>query len=346
MNICFAASKSGGHIIPCVSLAKKLKEKNPNAVTFLLTGSAQIDTTLGKMSSFNEVFYLSEKSYSGNKWLMLPFIFCNVALLFFQTLLIFIRRRPHEIIATGGFIAIPVCLAAWFLMIPIHLYELNATPGRAISILVLFARKVTVCFATARHYFPQNKTTYEPYPVAIEKLAMMPAEAREKLGLAGNKKTIFILGGSQGSLFLNRVWKHLFLKHSELLSKVQVIHQTGAHDETDWKQFYAELGVDAHPFIFSPQIGICYAAADLVVCRAGAGTLFELEEFQVPYIAVPLPARLSCHQIDNARAMVASSSKHAYVLLQEDIERDPELLWQAIFAFFYPGQPSGFASKE
>lgn len=212
--------------------------------------------------------------------------------------------------------------------IPITIYSLDAVPGKAIQFLTPFATSIVTCFASAQHYFPAQKCTVGTYPIKFtEKDNIIDTfSARHALQLSPEKKTILVLGGSQGSLFLNECMKQLISNAEFAANDIQFIHQTGAADATDWHAFYASHNVNAHVFSYHPNLALMYAAADLIICRAGAGTLFEIKFFNKPCIIIPLSTVTTSHQIDNARAMSSEYPTLFYTLAQGDVEKEPALL--------------------
>jgi UDP-N-acetylglucosamine--N-acetylmuramyl-(pentapeptide) pyrophosphoryl-undecaprenol N-acetylglucosamine transferase len=136
------------------------------------------------------------------------------------------------------------------------------------------------------------------------------------------RKTIFVLGGSQGSLLLNETIKK-FVEH-EPHGNYQIIHQTGAFQENSWRQFYMSHTIPAFTFGYDEHVHEYYAFADVILCRAGAGTLFEIAFFKKPCIVIPLVASTTDHQIYNARAMVEQYPELFTVVEQETAQQQPE----------------------
>jgi UDP-N-acetylglucosamine--N-acetylmuramyl-(pentapeptide) pyrophosphoryl-undecaprenol N-acetylglucosamine transferase len=139
------------------------------------------------------------------------------------------------------------------------------------------------------------------------------------------RKTIFILGGSQGSVLLNTCIKNFFEQNLPVLSLVQVIHQIGAQDQFDWVGFYKNMRVPAFVFSYNEDLAACYRATDVIVCRAGAGTLFEVLFFNKRALVVPLVAQTTSHQVDNAQALAQEHLELFTVVLQQDIIQDQKI---------------------
>ena len=174
---------------------------------------------------------------------------------FIKSLYVLMFYAPKKIISTGGLLSIPVCLAARFLNIPVDLYELNAIPGKASLFLSKLATSIFVTFEECSQHFFCN-CDYVEYPLRFSKQdkAYDKAKVLRYLGLDENKKTIFLLGGSQGSILLNSVFGEWVRKNKKFHKDLQIIHQTGAIDVNDWETFYRDLGITHYTFEYSDDI--------------------------------------------------------------------------------------------
>jgi UDP-N-acetylglucosamine--N-acetylmuramyl-(pentapeptide) pyrophosphoryl-undecaprenol N-acetylglucosamine transferase len=246
-------------------------------------------------------------------------------------------HKVEEIVSTGGYISIPVCFAARMLKIPICLYELNVIPGRASYTIASWATRVYICFTQTKSYFKNIICTQAVYPIRFNQTekAITKEQAINALAFNHIKKTIFIAGGSQGSLFINTLIKNWLTLNPHVHSLVQIIHQTGAQDTTNWKTFYAEHEIPALVFDYKDSLAIEYMAADLIICRAGAGTLFEILFFNKPCLVIPLETRSTDHQKDNAAAMAAQHPELFSVLHESQIKKNNTVLFSAINKHLY-----------
>lgn len=322
-TICYVAGKSGGHIIPCLTLADNHNTQEKNNILFF-SSNTLLDKTI----------------LSGNKniaWhIMLPLstragsyitTFFNTCSAFIMSFFYLLKHRPKHIITTGGIVAIAPCLAGWILRIPITLYSLDAVPGKAIQFLTSFATTIITPFASSTHYFPGKKCSIADYPIKYNNQIIDQQTALAELKLSPNKKTVLILGGSQGSLFLNECIKKWVQDPSFPIDKIQIIHQTGSLDTTNWKQLYSNAHITAYPFSYHPNLALMYAAADLIICRAGAGTLFEVKFFNKQCIIIPLKTNTTTHQVDNAQAMTNEYPELFQTIEQSVVEHDPNILF-------------------
>jgi len=323
-TICCVAGKSGGHIIPCLTVLKDNHYKEHNVLFF--SANTPLDTTIlsdNKNVTWHIMLPLSTRAGSYIKTL---FNACSSFVLSFFYLW---KYKPTSIITTGGIVAIPTCIAGYILRIPITLYSLDAVPGKAIQFLTPLATSIITPFATSQKYFPTHKCSVAPYPIKYDSIFDQKT-ALQKLQLPSNKRTIAILGGSQGSLFLNDCIKQWINDSSFSADTMNIIHQTGSLDSTDWQQLYASKNITAHVFSYHPDLALMYAAADLIICRAGAGTLFEIKFFNKPCIIIPLMTKTTTHQVDNARAMASEYPELFHTLAQSDVEKDPHILFTCI----------------
>lgn len=326
--ICFVAGKSGGHIIPAIYQAKKEIEKDPDYNILFFSTDSELDKKIIKNYPFID-FHICLPVGNVRPSRFINF-FWKYTKSFFKSLWLLRRYKPEKIISMGGISSIPVCLAGKFLSIPVELYELNVEPGKAINFMSKFSTNINVCFEETKNYFPKKECLLVPYPVRFnqEDKEIDKCNAIKKIGLFVNRKTIFIVGGSQGSLFLNNLIKKTIINMN--LQKIQVIHQTGSHDNFDWQNFYTSHGIPAITFDFNNDVKYFLAASDLVICRSGAGTLAELLFFNKKNITIPLETKSTSHQILNARAMERKYPDLFHVIKQKEIEDNSKLFFSQV----------------
>ena len=327
-TICCVAGKSGGHIIPCLTIAQNDNKDTHTNILFFSANTPLDKKILAENNMVTRHIMLPLSSRAGSCIKLAWHALSSFMLSFFYLC----KHKPEKVITTGGIIAIPTCIAAFILRIPITLYSLDAVPGKAIQALTPLATSIITPFATATHYFPTQKCSIAPYPIKYQTVTNVTDQrtAQENLGLSSIKKTLLILGGSQGSLFLNQCMKQWINDHSFASHDIQIIHQTGSLDDTDWQKLYASKNITAHVFSYYPDLALMYAAADLIICRAGAGTLFEIKFFNKQCIIIPLKATTTTHQVDNAHALAHEYPELFYTIAQKDVEEDASLLHDLI----------------
>lgn len=335
-HIAFVGGKSGGHILPALTLAHQKRQKEGSFILFfshnlpldkaILQEAPWIDThctiPVLKFSSFYSIFNVAFKAQAA-------FVKCIFSLK---------KHKIREVISMGGALSVPVCLAAWALHIPFTLYELNAVPGKAVRFLARFAQRIYVCFPSAQASFTScpDKVQEAPYPLRFsESDRLTKNEARTRLAIPLNARVLFVMGGSQGSEFLNSFAegyiRHRMVNYGERESVI-IFHQTGPSQREGVENFYRRLGVTAKVFSYQSAIQHYYASADLVITRAGAGTLFELAFFKARSLIIPLESTTTNHQLDNAYAMAQKYPEYLNVHRQADVERAPEEMYRYIDA--------------
>jgi UDP-N-acetylglucosamine--N-acetylmuramyl-(pentapeptide) pyrophosphoryl-undecaprenol N-acetylglucosamine transferase len=314
--LCFVAGKSGGHLLPCITKAKKIVEHNPAITILFFSTNTHLDNELLQKYPFIQEHISLPLTSLAQKKILTYFHFIRTFISsFFLSFTVLYKKKPSKIISMGGSVSLPVCFAGKLLNIPIELFELNAVPGETIKTLAPFSTSITTCFNEAQKHFTQ-KCFMAEYPLRFDKSKIIqPSKARINLRLDPLKKTIFVLGGSQGSLFINNCVKTWLT--NGIKNDIQIIHQVGINDATDWNSFYNNLGMNAFIFSFYDQIEQCYSAADLIICRSGAGTLFEVAFFNKPCITIPLETKSTMHQVDNAVAFKKMYNNKKFIVLRQ-----------------------------
>lgn len=224
---------------------------------------------------------------------------------FFQAFVSLYRVMPDVLFSKGGPGAIPVVFAAWFYRIPVLIHESDSVPGLTTRITAKLAKRIAISFNGAAQYFPVKKVAFTGNPVRPELLLNIPnqGDAKTALGFEKDIPLLFVVGGSQGSVRINRfIGENLgaFLEH------VQILHQVGP--ENDWNR--EEVLEEVPDILKSRYVSVAtldtqgmtqaFAAADIVVSRAGSGSIYELASFGKPAILIPLRGAAGDHQRLNA----------------------------------------------
>jgi len=210
----------------------------------------------------------------------------------FQSIGIMRRRQPDAVFLTGGWVGVPVALAAWIFRKPIVIFVPDIEPGLTLKVLGRFARVITATTADTRQFFPKKKLVETGYPLRADFMAATRAEGMKRFALEDGPVTLLVFGGSRGARSINRALLGIV---ESLLADVnaQILHITGSLDWDEVRSAHANLpeSVQAryHIFEYLPDIGLAMAAADLVVSRAGASTLGEFPYFNLPSILIPYP---------------------------------------------------------
>jgi len=216
--------------------------------------------------------------------------------------------RPALIVGVGGYASVAVVVAAWLRRIPSVLLEQNVVPGAANRMLVRLARRACVGFAESIRFFPAGKAVHTGNPVRADLLRPRPERTRSGL---------LVFGGSAGAHKLNEATVGALAALGPTARRLDVLHQTGTADVNAVRARYAalDLGVRVEPFI--TDMGAAYAAADVVVGRAGAMTCAEVTAVGLPAILVPYPYAADDHQRRNAEVLAAAGA--AETILDADL---------------------------
>lgn len=289
LNVVFAGGGTGGHLYPAIAIAQALGDRAN--VTFIGTAD-RLEAKIVPQAGYPLITVRSAPRTR-------PFV--NVVGVF-QALSALRRLRPDIVIATGGYVCLPVVLAARVLGKRIALLEPNARPGLTNRMLAPLVDEVWGAFAQADKRFA-NKYVHTGIPVRAS-LRSLPARdtALERLGLSTQRSTLLAMGGSQGARSINDALTSL-LKSDGLPEGWQLIHVTG---EQEYDRVRSTLGKSDGLRAYLDDVSDVYAAADLVLARAGASTLGELAATGRPAILVPYPYAAEDHQRANA-AMVAQA---------------------------------------
>ena len=240
-----------------------------------------------------------------------------------QSLGLLRRLEPDLVFATGGFVALPVALAARAAGVPLVIHEQTSVPGLANRIAGRLARRIATTFPTTAAGFPAARVTLTGNPLRPELCGGSREEACRLFGLDAALPIVYLTGGAQGSHKINRTVGEML---DELLAHAQVIHQSGDNPETGDRAWLAERaqalpGAIRSRYALAPYVGAelrhVYAAADLVIGRSGAGTVNECCHLSRPAIFIPLPGTSGDEQTVTARLVEAAGG--AVVLPQASL---------------------------
>ena len=326
LRIIISGGGTGGHIFPAVSIANAIKEQHPDA-EILFVGAE------GRME-------MKRVPAAGYKIIGLPIAGFNRKNLLknFSVLIKIIRSQlkarkiikdfqPHAAVGVGGYASGPTLKMAGMMGIPTLIQEQNSYAGVTNKLLAKKADKICVAYEGMERFFDKEKIILTGNPVRQGLLkSINKEEAIRSFGLDPQKKTILIVGGSLGARTINNcVMKGLDkIKHSD----VQFIWQTGKFYIDEARKTVKQAG--ELPMLYTTDfisdMATAYSAADLVISRAGAGSISEFCLLQKPVILVPSPNVAEDHQTKNALALV---NKEA-ALYVKDAEAENELLDLAI----------------
>jgi UDP-N-acetylglucosamine--N-acetylmuramyl-(pentapeptide) pyrophosphoryl-undecaprenol N-acetylglucosamine transferase len=279
MNVVLAGGGTGGHLYPAIAIADELKKKYGAAVTFVGTAD-RLEAAIVPQAGY-QLETITAKPFSRS----LGFVAANIKGIF-QSRALVRKLKPDIIIATGGYVCFPFVVAARFRFkkIPIALLEPNAQSGLANRILTPLVEEIW-------RDVPVRKTLENVKTILKE-------DARKRLGLDSSRNVLLVMGGSQGARSINDATLELATKNL-LPENWQVLLLAGK----------LQTPIPSTPRMrvleYLDDMADAYAAADLVLARAGASTLAELRAVGLPAILVPYPHAAGNHQEANARAYAA-----------------------------------------
>lgn len=289
--ILMAGGGTGGHVIPALAVARELRSRG-HEVFFVGTGRG-LESKLVPAEGFE----LKQIEIGGLNRVGWRQKLATAAQLPGTTLgcLKYVRQST-AVFSMGGYVAGPPVMAALLSRTPVVVMEPNAIPGFTNRIIGRFVARALVSFPETANYFPKGRTETTGLPVRDE-FFRIPVKAR------GEVLNILITGGSQGSRTLNRAASESWPLFRKAGFPVRIVHQTGAGGHDELLAAFAQAGLDGEVVRFITDMPAAFRAADLIVCRSGAGAVSELAAAGKPAILVPFPFAADDHQTRNAEAM-------------------------------------------
>lgn len=309
--VLFAGGGTAGHVFPAIAVARALTKLGDYEPVFVGT-EGRLEARLVPEAGFRleTIDAVALPRTLSTALFRLPF---GLRRSVRQVRDLIEELQPAAAASFGGYVSFPLSRAAWVSDLPLLLHEQNAVPGLANQLASRWANSVALTFPSSAPYFRSTRhhvVTGNPVRDEILQLDRTTEQgrARERFDLQVGPPTILVFGGSQGARSLNRAVARAALAWAE--AGVQVIHAAGEnlHEETVdlWRDAVGddpEAGPTVRILDFIDDMAIAYAAADIVVCRAGATSIAELTALGLPSVLVPYPSATRDHQVANARAL-------------------------------------------
>jgi UDP-N-acetylglucosamine--N-acetylmuramyl-(pentapeptide) pyrophosphoryl-undecaprenol N-acetylglucosamine transferase len=297
LHIVFTGGGSLGPVTPLIAVMRAFHRLHPDAVFSWIGTKGGIEERIVTEAGlpFRAVRSGKLRRYFSWQNLSDPFI---TARGFFEARKILADEHADAVVSAGGFVAVPVAWAAWTLGIPVHVHQQDVRPGLANRLTLPVATSMSVALESSVKDFLRQHPTWTGNPVRPEILGGSRDEAKKIFRLEDGVPVVLILGGGTGATGLNAlVWKSLQV----LVGAAQVIHVAGV-GKTD----AAVIASRYHQSdLLTENLPHAFAAADVVVSRAGMGTLTELAGLRKPTIIVPMP---DSHQAENAAAFARAGA--------------------------------------
>lgn len=327
-KIILVGGGSGGHVFPLMAVAEslqKLATQQGRPLELVLLGEGKFFEEAAKKSGLKYKKFVTGKMrryFSLLNIIDLPKILIGIIQSFWHLFWL----MPDAIFTKGGYASVPPALAAKFFFIPLFIHDSDVLPGAANRLIGRLAKKVFVSFEMAKQYFPAGKTELTGNPIRLEVLSGDRQQALQFFKLSEQLPTVLVLGGSQGAQKINETILQALPKLTE---KFQVIHQTGELNYEAVKKSADELSNPVakldlatgllsyyrpYPFLDLDSLPLAFAAADVIVSRAGANLLSEIAALGKPGIVIPIQRSTSNHQYYNA----VEFSKYGGIVIEEN----------------------------
>lgn len=325
IKLVVVAGGTGGHLFPAMAVVEALERLTDGSCSVDFVGtSTRIESTIVPRAGYR--FHTIPATGLQKKFSLSAVTFAlNILRSILRSRSLLLSIRPDIVLCAGAYISYPVGFAASLLRIPLFIMESNVYPGKAILQLAPKAQKIFTAFEeTVKYFHPRSQQHAEVVGNPVRgALTTLPdkQQARIKLGLNPVKPTVLCFGGSLGANSINQVVEKSLRKFAD--AGVQILWQTGNFYMPAPENIPSEM-TTIHPFI--DDMASAYAAADLVVCRAGATSIAELCLTGKPAILVPYPHAVNNHQEINAKIM--EQRKAAFVIA--DNQLDSKLVYTII----------------
>ncbi len=325
-RIIISGGGTGGHIFPAIAIANALKARFPDAEILFVGANGRMEMDKVPAAGYKIVGLDISGIQRGSIWknLGLPFkLLASVQ----KAKRIIEEFKPDVAVGVGGFASGPLLYAAGLKGIPYLIQEQNSYAGITNKFLAKKASKICVAFDHMEQFFPADKILKTGNPVRKDVVDIKSKHhaGAELLKLNPLKKTILITGGSLGAGTLNKCIEANLQKIIE--ADVQIIWQTGKYYyQSILSRLEGKVPAQIRILEFLHKMDLAYAAADVIISRAGAGTIAELCLIKKPVILVPSPNVAEDHQTKNAMALVKENA----ALLVSDVDAEKDLVSTAL----------------
>ncbi len=324
-RILIAGGKTGGHLFPGIAVAQALQRLQPGVQILFVGTNTPFEISTLKTYGFDHTS-ISAHPVKGKGLFTKLYGLAMVLVSLCQSFVIIWRFKPDFVLGVGGFSSFAVVLAAWILRVPTAIQEQNAIPGITNRMLARFCGTVFTSFPSTRGMAHNPRTRFVGNPVR-EKGPVQDMEASWLSDIRPEDFIILVTGGSQGASSINQA----VIAMAQDLAGTRdmfIILQTGSADEARIKKAFQSLKIRARVQAFFHNMPALMDRADLVICRAGAGTISELTLKGVPAILVPYPHAADDHQRFNARSLADTGA----ALVMADNKLSGHALGQAVLA--------------
>jgi len=279
-RIAIVTGPTGGHFFPGLAIAEQLRDKNNVEVSLFVPGRSYIVRWLQQKKFYYRI--IPEVKITAKR----PFSFFKLIYLIFHSCIILLREKFDIIVITGSYTTFPFLLASFLCNKKSFVHEQNFIPGKITKLSGFIADRIALSFPSTS-LLHKKKAVITGFPVPEDfKKRYQKGDVLTQFNFTEEDKTVLILGGSQGATFLN----NLIIGNMDYLSKkkLQFIHLAGKDKEVLIER-YRKYGIQAQVFDFYFDMAKLYSITDIIICRAGAGTIAEICEWKIPAIVIPYP---------------------------------------------------------
>jgi UDP-N-acetylglucosamine--N-acetylmuramyl-(pentapeptide) pyrophosphoryl-undecaprenol N-acetylglucosamine transferase len=325
-RVIISGGGTGGHIFPAIAIANALKKIDPQTEILFVGANGRMEMEKVPAAGY-KIIGLDISGFQRASLLKNIFLPFKVLKSVLKARAIIKDFKPDAAVGVGGYASGPLLYAASQMNIPYLIQEQNSYAGITNKWLGKNAKLICVAFEGMEKFFPKAKILLTGNPIRKESIAIenKGAEAAEHFGISVDKKTILVIGGSLGSATLNK--SVLGALDKIIAADVQVIWQTGKYYfQSINEQLKGKEHANIKVLEFLNRMDLAYAASDLIISRAGAGTIAELCVIKKPVILVPSPNVAEDHQTKNANALVVNNA----AILVTDANAENELMDRAL----------------
>jgi UDP-N-acetylglucosamine--N-acetylmuramyl-(pentapeptide) pyrophosphoryl-undecaprenol N-acetylglucosamine transferase len=317
MKVVIAGGGTGGHVFPAIAIAKEL-EKEIAGVSITFVGTARgLEARVVPKAGYDIRFIRSEGLVGRNVFRTIKSL-CRIPFSFKDSYEVLKDIEPDMVVGVGGYSSGPLVLCAKMMGIPTLIHEQNTLPGYANKVLGKYVDTVAVTYHESIKAFPSYKTYLTGNPVRGEIINGSRERGCENFHLGKDRFTIFVFGGSLGAHSINHAVSEALEHLESVKDRIQFLHQTGEQEYDSMKEVYRSKGFSGTVIPFAYEMADAYAAADLIISRAGATTLAELTACGKASILVPYPYAAGNHQEINARKLWDMGG--AQMILDRDLD--------------------------
>ena len=328
MRCIFSGGGTGGHLYPALAIAEKIVKEEPDSSILFIGSKKGIEADVVPKMGYDFKVIPTQGLQQGDSFMHRISLSAGAGISnivgIAKAAAIIRKFKPDAVIGTGGFVSFPVTFAAQNLKYPTYIHEQNAVPGRANKVLAKEAKKIFIGFKGSEEAFGYpEKTVFTGNPVRSDFNKLNKDESREKLGIPKDDFVVFSFGGSLGAATINKIAMG-YMRCISNKSNRTLLVGTGRRFYDEFVDKCSHKGIPAGENVriegYIDNMKDYVAAADLLICRAGALSLAELMMAGKPSIIVPISNSVGNHQYYNAKAVADAGGAFLVEESQMDIE--------------------------